>query len=62
MIDRIGARSWMILCFLPMILSLFGFLVLHSPAALFVAVVVYGIGHGGFFTIVSPTVAVFFGL
>lgn len=62
MIDRIGARASMILCFLPLILSLFGFLVMHSPAALFVAVVVYGLGHGGFFTIVSPTVAEYFGL
>jgi MFS family permease len=29
---------------------------------LFVAVAVYGFAHGGFFTVVSPTVAEYFGL
>lgn len=61
-IDRIGARKSMILCFLPLIASLLGFLVLHTPVELYAAVVVYGLGHGGFFTIVSPTVAEHFGL
>ena len=61
-IDRVGARKSMILCFIPLIVSLLIFLVVQSPLAIYAAVVIYGIAHGGFFTIVSPTVAEYYGL
>ena len=62
LIDRIGARKSLILCFLPLIGSLIALLFLHAPVALYVVITVYGIAHGGLFTVVSPTVAEHFGL
>lgn len=62
LIDRIGGRNALILCFAALILSLIAFLntVAHWP--LFTVVALYGFGHGGFFTVVSPTVAEYFGM
>ena len=62
LVDRIGGRRAMILCFLPIIASLLAFLAISAPWLLFGAVAVYGFAHGGFFTVVSPTVAEYFGL
>ncbi len=59
--DRIGGRKAYALCFLPLIASLFAFLLIGSYWPLFAAVALYGFGHGGFFTIVSPTIAEYFG-
>ena len=60
--DRIGGRRAMILCFVPLILSLLSFLFIAKPWQLFGAVALYGLAHGGLFTVVSPTVAEYFGL
>ncbi len=62
LIDRFGARRAMILCFLALIASLLMFLVIAAPWLLFAAVAVYGFAHGGLFTVISPTVAEYFGL
>jgi len=60
--DRIGGRRALIICFAPIIASLLAFLFIAAPETLFAAVAVYGFSHGGFFTIMSPTVAEYFGL
>ncbi len=62
LVDRIGGRRALILCFVPLIASLLAFLFISAPWALFAAVAVYGFAHGGFFTVMSPTVAEYFGL
>lgn len=59
--DRIGGRNSLILCFLPLIASLLALLVVTTPWPLFAAIAVYGFAHGGFFTIVAPTIAEYFG-
>lgn len=60
--DRIGGKRALILCFIPLILSLLAFMFIVEPWILFVAVAVYGFAHGGFFTVMSPTIAEYFGL
>jgi len=60
--DRIGGKRALILCFIPLIASLVAFLFIVKPWLLFVAVAVYGFAHGGFFTVMSPTIAEYFGL
>lgn len=62
LVDRIGGRRALMVCFAPLIASLLAFLVVSAHWVLFVAVAVYGFAHGGFFTVVSPTVAEYFGL
>lgn len=60
--DRIGGKGALVLCFIPLIASLIAFLFIAEPGYLYAAVVVYGFAHGGFFTVVSPIVAEYFGL
>ncbi len=62
LVDRIGGRRALILCLVPLILSFLIFFSSSSIWIVFVAVAVYGFGHGGLFTVMSPTVAEFFGL
>ena len=62
LIDRIGGRRGLIACFLPLIASLLALLVVTAPGLLFAVVALYGFAHGGFFTIMSPVVAEYFGL
>ena len=62
LVDRIGGRRSLILCLVPLIASLFVFLSTSEMWLVFVAVVIYGFGHGGLFTVMSPTVAEYFGL
>jgi MFS family permease len=62
LVDRISGRRALILCFVPLIASLLAFLSISEPWALFAAVPIYGFAHGGFFTVMSPTVAEYFGL
>ena len=59
--DRIGGRNAYVLCFVPLLIGLLALLVVETPGLLFPAVAVYGFAHGGFFTVVSPTVAELFG-
>lgn len=60
--DRIGGRNAYALCFVPLIASLCALLLAGEAWMLFAILAVYGFAHGGFFTVVSPTVAEFFGL
>ena len=62
LVDRIGGRRALILCFVPLIASLLAFLSISEPWALFAAVPIYGFAHGGIFTVMSPTVAEYYGL
>ena len=61
-VDRFGGKRSMIFSFLPLVASLLAFLFIATPWVLFFAVALYGFAHGGFFTVVSPTVAEYFGL
>lgn len=61
-IDRIGGRLAHMVCFAPLIAALVALALIRTPEPLFLAVAVYGFAHGGFFTVVSPTVAEYFGL
>ncbi len=62
LIDRIKGRRAYVICFVPLIASLVAMAMITSPWTLFGAVAVYGFAHGGFFTVVAPTVAEYFGL
>lgn len=62
LVDQIGGRSALILCLVPLILSLLLFLSTSAIWLVFVAVAIYGFGHGGLFTVMSPTIAEYFGL
>lgn len=60
--DRIGGRNGYLMCFSILTGSLVALLFAASPGPLFIIIAIYGFAHGGFFTIVSPTVADYFGL
>jgi predicted MFS family arabinose efflux permease len=59
--DRIRGKHAFIICFIPLIASLLAMLVIATPWPLYAAVAIYGFAHGGFFTVVSPTIAEYFG-
>ena len=59
--DRIGGRNAYVLCLVPLITSLLMLMVADTYALLFAVVALYGFAHGGLFTVVSPTVAEYFG-
>ncbi len=60
-IDRIGGRHALMICFVVLLASLAWLQVAMAPWMLFVFAAVYGFAHGGFFTVMSPTVAELFG-
>ena len=60
-VDRIGGRSSYILSLALLLAGLLSLLVVETHWPLFAAVALYGFAHGGLFTVVSPTVAEFFG-
>lgn len=59
--DRLGGRNAYLLCLAPVIASVASLLAIEDPWLLFPALALYGFGHGGLFTIVSPTIAGYFG-
>ncbi|MFC1884389.1 MFS transporter [Thermodesulfobacteriota bacterium] len=59
--DRIGGKRSLIICFSVLLFSLVWLQCAGAPWMLFVFGVVCGFAHGGFFTIMSPTVAELFG-
>ena len=59
--DRIGGRNAYVVCLVPLVTSLLILMIVDTRAALFAVVALYGFGHGGLFTVVSPTVAEYFG-
>ena len=62
MLDRLGGRLAMLLSLVPLCLSLCSLFFIEEPLYLFLFALVYGFGHGGLFTVVSPTVAEYFGM
>ena len=59
--DRTGGRNSYILSLMLLVAALLLLLAVETHGPLFAAVGVYGFAHGGLFTVVSPTVAKFFG-
>jgi len=59
--DRIGGKRSLVLSLTLLIISLVWLQVSASAWMLFVFAVLYGFAHGGLFTVMSPTVAEFFG-
>ncbi len=61
-IDRIGNTKSMIICFILLIASFLWLLVAGEMWMLYLFAMVYGVAHGGFFTVLSPIVAELFGI
>lgn len=61
-IDRIGNRLSMIICFILLILVLLWLQLARELWMFYLFAVVYGIAHGGLFTVISPIVAEYFGV
>lgn len=61
-IDRVGNRASMIFCFVMLIAVLLWLQVAEELWMLYLFAAVYGFTHGGFFTVISPIVAEYFGL
>ena len=60
--DKAGNRLAIIVCFLILLVSLLWMLVAKELRMLYLFACVYGFAHGGFFALLSPSVAEFFGL
>ena len=58
--DRIGGKRSLIVCFIVLLSGLLWLQVAGEAWMLFLFAVIYGFAHGGFFTVVSPTVAELF--
>ena len=61
-VDRIGSKKTMILCFLLLFVSLLWLQVADKLWMLYLFACLYGLAHGGFFTVISPMVAEWFGI
>jgi len=60
-IDRIGGRRGMLIAYGIVLLCFVWLQFVDTPWMLYAFAAVYGIAHGGFFTVMSPTVAELFG-
>jgi MFS family permease len=60
--DRAGNRACMIFCLTVLISAFLWLQVAKALWMLYLFAAVYGIGHGGFFTLISPLVAEHFGI
>jgi MFS family permease len=60
-IDRIGGRRALIGCYAALLAALLWLQFATATWMLYAFAAVYGAAHGGFFTVMSPTVAEFFG-
>ena len=61
-VDRIGGKRCFNICLLLLFASLVALLFIVDAKWLYVFAVGYGFAHGGLFTVVSPTVAEYFGM
>jgi len=61
-IDYIGGKRGYIICFTLLLISLLLLRHIDDPRYLFGFAALYGFAHGGFFTVVSPTLAEYFGM
>ena len=59
--DKIGGKRSLVICFILLLCGLFWLYLANEAWMLFVFAVIYGFAHGGFFTVMSPMVAEFFG-
>ncbi len=59
--DRIGGKRSLMACFIILLAGLVWLQISREAWMLFLFAAVYGFAHGGFFTLMSPTVAEFFG-
>jgi len=59
--DKIKCRRTLLICFILFGAALTWLQFVHAAWALVIFVVVYGFGHGGFYAIMSPVVAEYFG-
>ena len=60
--DRIGGKRSLVICFIMLICGLVLLQVASEAWMLFLFAAVYGCALGGFFTVMSPTVAELFGI
>ena len=60
--DKIGGKRSLVICFILLLCGLFWLHVAEEAWMLFLFAVIYGFAHGGFFTVISPTIAEFFGI
>ncbi len=60
-IDRIGGKRSLIICFSIFLCGFIWLQMARETWMLFLFAVIYGFAHGGFFTVVSPTLAELFG-
>ncbi len=61
-VDKIGGRLALLICFVLLCVSLLILRVADGQSVLYGFAVIYGLAHGGFFTVISPTLAEYFGL
>lgn len=59
--DRIGSKRALLICFIILTASFSWLQVAREIWALSIFTIVYGFSHGGFYALISPTVAEFFG-
>ncbi len=62
MVDRVGGRNGLLICFVLLLGSLAVLMSAGTLVSLYLFAVIYGTAHGGFFTVVSPALAEFFGM
>lgn len=62
LVDRIGGRNALAICLGCLIAGLVALTVTTTTGLLYVVMAIYGFAHGGLFTVVSPTVAGYFGM
>jgi len=61
LVDRLGSKKALLLCFIPQLSALICLQFADSLSALYVFAVLYGLSHGGFFTLIAPIIAQLFG-
>jgi MFS family permease len=59
--DKIGEKSALLICLLCLLLSLCWLQAVQTLWMFYIFAAVYGFAHGGFFSLVSPLIAKFFG-
>jgi MFS family permease len=62
LIDRIGTRKSITACFILLIVGFLWLQVAREAWMLYLFAAIYGVAHGSFFTLISPTVARLFGI
>ena len=61
-VDRIGGKGGIAVCLVPLVIALVSLMGVSQVSLLFPVMAIYGFGHGGFFTVVNPTAANYFGV